>query len=140
VEGVEEEGFFLSLFLSFHLYLSLSSTSRSLLFLALSFCLPASKPINALLLTYFCRECRLVVRAVAARKVRAAPEQESEQIEKKEPHRPVPSQVIRDKHPTCIFQRLCEKCFCFFKKARARRSHYVLACRNIISDVSLRHE
>jgi len=46
-----------------------------------------------------------VVRAVAARKVRAAPEQESEQIEKKEPHRAVPSQVIRNKHPTQNFRR-----------------------------------
>jgi len=55
-----------------------------------------------------------VVRAVAAREVRAAPEQESEQIEKKEPHRAVPSQVANT------------KCLCL-QKARARRSRYVLA-------------
>jgi hypothetical protein len=102
VEGVEEEGFFLSPSASLSLSLC---TSVALLFLAHSFCLPASKPINVLLVTYFCGGCLLVVRAVAARKVRAAPEQESEQIEKKEPHRAVPSQVIRNKHPTQNFRR-----------------------------------
>jgi hypothetical protein len=66
-----------------------------------------------------------LVRAVAARKVRAAPEQESEQIEKKEPHRAVPSQVIRNKQPTKKIPAV-RKMFLFLRKRPGKTLTYVL--------------